>query len=119
MRPGWRNPRYGRDWMSGLTRVAFPHIGRMPVSAVTTADVIETLRRDWHARPTTARRVLQRIGLVMEWAVAMGYRTHNPCGRLGLVLGRQQHQVRPCRRCRIARWRRRWRRCVGRGRGRS
>ena len=94
MRPGWRNPRYGRDWMSGLTRVAFPHIGRMPVSEVTTADVIETLRHDWHARPTTARRVLQRIGLVMEWAVAMGYRTSNPCGRVDLVLGRQQHQTR-------------------------
>ena len=94
MRPGWRNPRYGRDWMSGLTRVAFPCIGRMPVGAVTTADVIETLRRDWHARPTTARRVLQRIGLVMEWAVAMGYRTSNPCGRVDLVLGRQQHRTR-------------------------
>ena len=94
MRPGWRNPRYGRDWLSGLTRVAFPVIGRVPVGAVTTADVIETLRPVWHARPTTARRVLQRIGLVMEWAVAMGYRTTNPCGRVDLVLGRQQHRVR-------------------------
>ena len=94
MRPGWRNPRYGRDWMSGLTRVAFPTIGRMPVSAVTTADVIETLRHVWHPRPTTARRVLQRIGLVMEWAAAMGYRTGNPCGRVDLVLGRQQHLTR-------------------------
>ena len=94
MRPGWRNPRYGRDWMSGLTRVAFPCIGRMPVSSVTTADVIDTLRHVWHARPTVARRVLQRIGLVMEWAVAMGYRTTNPCGRVDLVLGRQQHRTR-------------------------
>ena len=94
MRPGWRNPRYGRDWMSGLTRVAFPVVGRMPVSSVTTADVIDTLRPVWHARPTTARRVLQRIGLVMEWAVAMGYRSANPCGRVDLVLGRQQHRTR-------------------------
>ena len=94
MRPGWRNPRYGRDWLSGLTRVAFPGIGAMPVGAVTTADVIETLRPVWHARPTTARRVLQRIGLVMEWAVAMGYRGANPCGRVDLVLGRQRHRTR-------------------------
>ena len=92
MRPGWRNLRYGRDWLSGLTPVAFP--GGMPVGAVTTADVIETLRPVWHARPTTARRVLQRIGLVMEWAVAMGYRGANPCWRVDLVLGRQQHQTR-------------------------
>ena len=94
LRPGWRNPRYGRDWLSGLTRVAFPGIGALPVGAVTTADVIEALRPVWHARPTTARRVLQRIGLVMEWAVAMGYRATNPCGRVDLVLGRQQHLVR-------------------------
>ena len=93
LRPGWRNPRYGRDWLSGLTRVAFPVIGRVPVGAVTTADVIDTLRPVWHSRPTTARRVLQRIGLVMEWAVAMGYRTTNPCGRVDLVLGRQQHRT--------------------------
>ena len=94
MRPGWRNPRYGRDWLAGLVRFALPRLGRMPVAEVTTADVIETLRPVWHTRPTTARRVLQRIGLVMEWSVAMGYRTHNPCGRLGLVLGRQQHRTR-------------------------
>ena len=97
MRPGWRNPRYGRDWMTGMARFAFPRIGRMPVSEVTTADVIETLRHDWHVRPTTARRVLQRIGLVMEWAVAMEYRTTNPCGRIDLVLGRQRHLVRHMR----------------------
>ena len=94
LRPGWRSPRYGRDWLAGLTRVAFPVIGEMPVGAVTTADVIETLRAVWHARPTTARRLLQRIGLVMEWAVAMGHRDVNPCGRVDLVLGRQQHRVR-------------------------
>ena len=94
LRPGWRSPRYRRDWLSGLTRVAFPFMGRTPVGAVTTADVIDTLRPVWHARPTTARRVLQRIGLVMEWAVAMGYRVANPCGRVDLVLGRQRHRVR-------------------------
>ena len=94
MRPGWRNPKYGRDWMAGVARFAFPHIGRKPVSEVSSADVVETLRHIWHERPTTARRLLQRIGLVMEWAVAMEYRTSNPCGRIDLVLGRQQHRTR-------------------------
>ena len=44
MRPGWRSAKYGRDWMSGLARLAFPHIGGIPVAEVTGADVIETLR---------------------------------------------------------------------------
>ena len=119
MRPGWRNPRYGRDWMSGLTRVAFPAIGRMPVSAVTTADVIDTLRHVWHARPTTGRRVLQRIGLVMEWAAAMGYRTGPTRAAASTSCwGASSTRRGTCRPCRTARWRRRWRRCGARGRGR-
>ena len=43
----------------------------MPVSQVTSADVLDTLRRIWHVRPATARRVRQRIGAVMDWAIAM------------------------------------------------
>ena len=35
----------------------------------------------------------QRIGAVMEWAVAMELRTDNPCDRLGGVLGPQQDLV--------------------------
>ena len=94
MRPGWRNAKYGRDWMSGLARFAFPHIGGIPVAEVTGADVIETLRHVWHRHPATARRLRQRVNTVMEWAVAMEYRADNPCGRVGLVLGRQQDRVR-------------------------
>ena len=118
LRPGWRNPRYGRDWLSGLTRVAFPVIGGMPVGAVTTADVIETLRPVWHERPTTARRVLQRIGLVM--GVGGGHGGTARPTRAGASIwcwgGSSTWSV-TCRRCRTARWRGRWRRCGARGRG--
>ena len=93
MRPGWRNPKHGKDWMSSMTRFAFPRLGKLPVSEVTSADVVETLRTVWHERPATARRVRQRISTVMEWAVAMDYRNDNPCERIGPVLGPQQDLV--------------------------
>ncbi len=93
MRPGWRNRKYGREWLAGLARYAFPHIGGLPVSEVTSADLVEMLGPVWHARPTTARRVRQRVGAVMDWAVAMEYRPDNPCERIGPVLGRQRHLV--------------------------
>ena len=93
MQPGWRNPKYGKDWMSSMTRFAFPLIGQLPVSEVTSADVIETLRPVWHVRPATARRVRERISTVMEWAVAMDLRADNPCDRIGPVLGPQQNLV--------------------------
>ena len=84
MQPGWRNPKYGKDWMSSMTRFAFPLIGKLPVSEVTSADVIETLRPVWHVRPATARRVRERISTVMEWAVAMDLRADNPCDLSGI-----------------------------------
>ena len=93
MRPGWRNPKYARDWLSGLARLAFPCIGDTPVDELTSADVIETLRPVWHRYPATARRLRHRIDTVMAWAVAMELRPDNPCGRIGLVLGRQQDLV--------------------------
>ena len=97
MQPGWSSPRHAHDWKASLTKYVFPHIGRMPVCDVTSADMLDTLRRIWHAQPETARRVRQRISAVMEWAIAMQYRTDNPCDRLGPALGRQQKLVRHMR----------------------
>ena len=93
VRPGWRNRKYGRDWLSGLTRHAFPRLGRLRVSEVTRADVVETLAPVWHRSPTTARRLRQRLHAVMEWAVAMEHRADNPCDRVEQVLGRQRESV--------------------------
>ena len=97
MRPGWRNPKHGKDWLSSMERFAFPRLGKLPVSELTSADVVETLRAVWHERPATARRVRQRISTVMEWAVALNYRDDNPCSRIGPVLGPQQDLVRHMR----------------------
>ena len=91
---GWRHPRHARDWLASLRRYAFPRIGSMAVRDVSSADVLQTLRRVWHLRPETARRLRQRISAVLEWAVAMQYRTDNPCDRIGSVLGPQQDLVR-------------------------
>ncbi len=93
-RPGWRHARYERDWPRSLRAYAFPRIGAVPVSDVTTADVLAILTPIWHDKPETARRVRQRIGAVMKWAVAMGYRPDNPAGdALGQALGRQRAVV--------------------------
>ena len=89
-RAGWRNPRHAREWLSSLRRFAFPRIGKVPVSEVTSADVLEILTPIWHQQAPTARRVRQRLRAVLEWAVAMEYRTDNPCDRIGPVLGPQQ-----------------------------
>ena len=62
----------------------------MPVSEVTSADLLEILTPLWHRKAATAKRVRQRLRAVLEWAVAMEYRLDNPCDRIGPVLGPQQ-----------------------------
>ena len=94
MRLGWRNPKHGKDWLSSMERFAFPRVGKLPVSDVTSADVVGTLRKVWHERPATARRVRQRISTVMEWGVALNYRDDNPCSRIGPIFRPQQDLVR-------------------------
>ena len=91
--PGWGHSGHAQDWMSSLERHVLPHIGRKPVGEVTSADLHFVLRRIWHSRPATARRVRQRIHAVMEWAIALHLRDDNPCDRLGKALGAQQDQV--------------------------
>ena len=51
----------------------------------------------WHQKATTARKLRQRIRVVMEWAVAMEIRPDNPCDRIGPALGAQKYVVRHMR----------------------
>ncbi len=97
LRPGWRSPQHAQLWLSSLERYAVLRIGKMPISEVTSADVIGILAPIWHDMPPTARKLRQRIRAVMEWAVAMGLRPDNPCDRIGPVLGSQGGVVRHMR----------------------
>ena len=81
--PSWRSRgKYEANWRATLRNYALPRIGRKPVSAITTADVMGVLLADdfWNSKRVTAQRVRQRIGAVMKWAVAQGYREDNPAG---------------------------------------
>ena len=91
-RAGWRSRAQGRDWMLTFERYAFPRVGKMPVSEVTSADMLEILAPIWHEKAATARKLRQRLHAVLEWAVAMEFRIDNPCDRIGPVLG-PQHDV--------------------------
>ena len=68
------------QWRASLRDYAVPKIGAKRVDRMTTADVMEVLLPIWSTKRETARRVRQRIGAVMKWAVAQGYREDNPAG---------------------------------------
>lgn len=77
-RPTWRNEKHAKQFITTLETYAFPRIGKIRVADVNTADVLAVLTPIWTAKPETARRVKQRIGTVLKWAVAQGWRQDNP-----------------------------------------
>jgi len=68
------------QWRASLRDYAAPKIGAKRVDRISTADVMAVLLPIWSTKRETARRVRQRIGAVMKWAVAQGYREDNPAG---------------------------------------
>ena len=76
-KPGSRSE---HTWRTSLRDYALPRLGTMRVDAVTTADVMAVLLPIWSTKRETARRLRNRIGAVMKWAVAQGYRIDNPAG---------------------------------------
>jgi len=84
--PTWRNAKHGRDFITSLEMYAFPRIGHLRVSDVTAADVLGVLTPIWTTTHETARRVRQRIGTVLKWAVAKGWRQDNPADAITTAL---------------------------------
>ena len=76
--PTWRNAKHGDQWINTLKTYAFPILGNKRVSAITSADVLAVLSDIWTSKPETARRVKQRIGTVLKWAIANDWRKDNP-----------------------------------------
>ncbi len=73
-RPSWKNPKHARQWLSTLEAYAFPCLGDLPVNQIDGPMVRDVLAEIWLTIPETARRVRQRIGTVLDYAHAKGWR---------------------------------------------
>lgn len=91
--PTWRNDKHRLDFIRSLEAYAFPTMGKRKVADITPADVLAVLSPIWTAKPETARRVRQRIGTVMKWAVAQGWRLDNPAESIGKALPKHERKV--------------------------
>ncbi len=64
-------------WRQTFRDYADPEIGDKPVGEITRSDVLAIVTPIWHERPAAARSVLQRIGIVLKYAVAQGLAERN------------------------------------------
>ncbi|MBU3261726.1 integrase arm-type DNA-binding domain-containing protein [Roseovarius sp. PS-C2] len=89
-KPTWRNKKHAAQFITTLESYAFPKIGPVRVGDITTADVLAVLQPIWLEKPETARRVRQRVGVVMKWAIAQGWRQDNPAENIGQALPKHE-----------------------------
>lgn len=71
---GFRNARHSASWLSSLEAYAFPIIGSDRVNTINATAMHKALAPIWLTIPETARRVRQRIALVLDYAKAKGWR---------------------------------------------
>jgi integrase len=88
--PSFQNAKHSAQWLSTLKTYANPTIGEMTVDLIGTPDILRLIGPIWLAKPETARRVLQRISTVFDWARAAGYRSgENPVDGVKQGLAKQ------------------------------
>ena len=72
-KPTWKNEKFALQWYSSLENHVLPKIGELPVSQITSSDILGVLSPIWNTRTDTARKLKQRIRLIIKWARAKGY----------------------------------------------
>lgn len=71
----WKNGKHQNQWIATLKSYAFPKMGDRLVSEIEGPLIRDVLAPIWLTKPETARRVRQRIGTVLDWSYARGFRT--------------------------------------------
>lgn len=75
MKTGWRNAKHQDSWLASLVTHVFPAIGATPVNEIDSLVVRDAISPIWLTIPETARRILQRIGAVLDYAHIQGWRS--------------------------------------------
>ncbi|WP_267394971.1 MULTISPECIES: site-specific integrase [unclassified Sphingomonas] len=74
MKAGWRNDKHTKVWLACMETHVFPVIGDKPVDTIDSVTVRDLLAPIWMGKQETSRRVLQRIGVVLDFAHIKGWR---------------------------------------------
>jgi len=92
--PNNKNAKHVAQWLSTLETYTFPTMGKRSVHAVDQADILRALAPIWTEKPETARRVRQRLRVVLDWAYASGHREGvNPVEGVDKALPKQRDRA--------------------------
>ena len=94
--PRWKPGKNTQRWMDVIEKYSFPAFGDVAVNQVGREDVLRILTPIWTVKAEQARKLRQRVSLVLQWALAHGYVQTNIAGEqingaLPSMTGTRQH----------------------------
>ena len=82
-----------QSWRSTMDTYVLPTIGHKPVDQISSADVMDILQPIWGQKTDISKAVKRRIGTVMDWTIAQGYRETNPVSSIDAALPKNGHKI--------------------------
>lgn len=79
--PRWKGGAHGRSasqWRSSLNDHIPAKTRSTRIDRITTRELFTALSKIWYEKPTTAKRIRQRLGRIFDWSVSKNYRVTNP-----------------------------------------
>jgi integrase len=81
-------------WFSPLELHVLPKLGSTPVTQINQVAIKDVLAPLWREKPVTAMKALERLGIVIKHAAAMGLEADlQATAKARLLLGKPRHQV--------------------------
>ncbi|MBF5006984.1 tyrosine-type recombinase/integrase [Diaphorobacter caeni] len=73
--PGWKNLKHIDQWKNTLATYAYPKIGKLLLSQIDQAYVLQVISPIWSTKTETASRMRGRIEQILDWATVHGHRS--------------------------------------------
>ena len=80
-------------WFSPLELHVLPELGPLPIEQIDQTDIADTLGKIWHSKAETARKAMNRLGIVFQYGAAMGLNVDlNAVAKAKALLGKSRHK---------------------------
>ena len=81
-------------WFSPLKLYVLPKLGKVPVAEINQTDIRDALGPIWHSKADTAKKALNRLGICLTHAAALGLDVDlQATEKAKALLGKQRHKV--------------------------
>lgn len=82
------------QWINPLNNHVLPKLGKIPIAEIDQNDIRQTFAPIWHDKPSVARKAMDRLGIIMQHAAALGLDVDiQAVQKAKALLGKTRHTV--------------------------